>query len=169
MLCLDRCQRNIVLSLRRRRGEGEVRNTKGFRLDRYPGQNPRAKQHQLTRQTTPIAIKVNWKDWDVFIKIGILKLVLVTATLGLSLSGVLAQPPNAPFAGGPKLTVEQSLKEAPKADKSLLPLDKAFYAAEAKLKKSPKDAKVKNLAQDIISAQEKEIALIDAWLKVNVK
>jgi uncharacterized protein (DUF305 family) len=32
-----------------------------------------------------------------------------------------------------------------------------------------KDAETKKLAQDIITAQEKEIAIIDAWLKKNAK
>ena len=32
-----------------------------------------------------------------------------------------------------------------------------------------KDAEVKKLAQDIITAQEKEIAVIDAWLKAKGK
>ena len=32
-----------------------------------------------------------------------------------------------------------------------------------------KDAEVKKLAQDIVTAQEKEIATIDAWLKVKGK
>lgn len=50
----------------------------------------------------------------------------------------------APFAGkAPKMTVEQALQQAVKADPALEPLEKTFKAAEANLKKKPKDAKVK--------------------------
>ncbi len=59
--------------------------------------------------------------------------------------GVQAQggPPGAPFAGGKRVTTEEALKQAPKDDPSLAPLDKAYMAAAASLKKSPKDAKAK--------------------------
>jgi tetratricopeptide (TPR) repeat protein len=72
--------------------------------------------------------------------------VLVAMAFVLPL-GALAQgkPPimQPPFAKGPKLTTEQALKEAPKTDPSLKDLDKAFKDAEGKLKKKPKDAKLK--------------------------
>ena len=70
---------------------------------------------------------------------------LCSLTLGLVLlassATVFAQTP--PFAGGPKITCEQALAEAPKDDKSLLPLDKAYRSAEVAMKKKPKDAKLK--------------------------
>jgi tetratricopeptide (TPR) repeat protein len=60
-----------------------------------------------------------------------------------------AQPPSqAPFAKGPKLTVEQALQQAVKADPDLAPLEKAFKTAEAALKKKPKDAKAKKAYVD---------------------
>jgi tetratricopeptide (TPR) repeat protein len=46
----------------------------------------------------------------------------------------------APFAGASKMTLADALKQAPKLDPSLVPLDKALDAAATKLKKSPKDA-----------------------------
>jgi len=50
----------------------------------------------------------------------------------------------APFAGkAPKMTVEQALQQAVKADATLAPLEKAFKSAEESLKKKPKDAKAK--------------------------
>ena len=60
--------------------------------------------------------------------------------------GVEAQggkPPIAPFAGAKKMTTEEALKEAPKLDKTLVPLAKAFSTAAAQLKAKPKDAAVK--------------------------
>lgn len=75
--------------------------------------------------------------------------VLVALLLAMPFTA-LAQgaPGQPPFAKGPKITTEQALKEAPKADSTLAPLDKAFKAAEAKLKKSPKDAKAKKAYVD---------------------
>ena len=49
----------------------------------------------------------------------------------------------APFAGAAKMTLADALKQAPKLDPSLVPLEKAFDAAGAKLKKSPKDPAAK--------------------------
>ena len=46
------------------------------------------------------------------------------------------------------MTSEEALKQAPKDDPSLQPLDKAFSEAGAKLKKSPKDAKLKKAYVD---------------------
>ena len=68
---------------------------------------------------------------------------LIALALCSLTSMALAQPPSAPFAGGPKITCEQALVEAPKLDKGLAPLDKAFHAADAAFKKKPKDAKLK--------------------------
>ncbi len=71
---------------------------------------------------------------------------LASAALALALPlSVQAQKamPGAPFAGAKKMTTEEALKQAPKDDPSLVPLDKAYYAAATALKKSPKDAKVK--------------------------
>lgn len=79
------------------------------------------------------------------------KLASVLVALALPL-GVIAQQGGgavAPFAGGGKpMTSEEALKEVPKLDKSLAPLEKSFKAAEARLKKSPKDAKVKKAYVD---------------------
>lgn len=79
-------------------------------------------------------------------KTRILGLAAVALALVLPL-GVQAQRnmPGAPYAGGSgkKVTTEEALKQAPKDDPSLAPLDKAFNSAAAALKKSPKDAKAK--------------------------
>jgi len=73
------------------------------------------------------------------------KLILVALALAVPF-GVQAQ--NAPFAGGKKMTVEEALKAAPSTDPTLVPFEKTFKAAEVKLKKSPKDAKVKKMYVD---------------------
>ena len=76
---------------------------------------------------------------------------LNAALLGAALMAlplcVVAQggPPNAPFAGQAKMTCAQALKEAPKNSAELIPLAKEFDLEAAKLKKTPKDAKVKRL------------------------
>ncbi|MCW3054145.1 MAG: hypothetical protein JWN14_3315 [Chthonomonadales bacterium] len=75
-------------------------------------------------------------------KTRILGLAAVALALALPLS-VQAQGGAPPFAGGKPMTTEAALKEAPKDDPTLAPLEKAFTAAAAALKKSPKDAKVK--------------------------
>ena len=84
-------------------------------------------------------------------KISFWKLASVLVVLTMPL-GVAAQKEGgavAPFAGGGKqLTSEQALKEVPKLEKSFIPLEKSFKAAAAKLKKSPKDAKVKKAYVD---------------------
>ena len=54
----------------------------------------------------------------------------------------------APFAGAAKMTCEQALKEVPKDDKSLVPLEKAMNDAQAKMKKNPKDARLKKAYVD---------------------
>jgi tetratricopeptide (TPR) repeat protein len=56
---------------------------------------------------------------------------------------ITALAQGAPFAGAAKMTLAEALKQAPKLDPALVPLDKAFNAAEARLKKSPKDAAAK--------------------------
>ena len=55
-----------------------------------------------------------------------------------------------PFAGGgmKSMTLAEAVKQAPIQDKTLAPLAKAADAAEAKLKKSPKDAAVKKAYVD---------------------
>jgi hypothetical protein len=76
-----------------------------------------------------------------------------------ALAAVLASPlgaqaqgqggaPVAPYAGGKQMTTEEALKQAPKVDPSLVPLDKKFSAAAADLKKNPKDTKVKKAYVD---------------------
>ena len=70
--------------------------------------------------------------------------VLITLPLG-----VLAQgPPNAHFAGAAKMSCAQALKDAPKNDTELAGMAKTFDAEAARLKKSPKDAKVKKAYTD---------------------
>ena len=56
---------------------------------------------------------------------------------------IAAQAQGAPFAGAAKMTLAEALKQAPKLDPSLVPLEKAFNVADAKLKKSPKDPAAK--------------------------
>jgi hypothetical protein len=73
--------------------------------------------------------------------------LLGAALLTVSL-GAFAQPPNAPFAGAAKMTCAEALKEAGKYGAPLTPLAKAFDAEAARLKKSPKDAKVKKAYVD---------------------
>jgi hypothetical protein len=75
-------------------------------------------------------------------KTRVLGLAMVALALALPL-GVQAQGGAPPFAGAKSMTTDAALKQAPKDDPGLAPLDKAFYAAAAALKKSPKDAKVK--------------------------
>lgn len=52
-------------------------------------------------------------------------------------------PPMPGQPGAKSMTCEEALKQAPKLDPSLAPLDKAFKDADAQLKKSPKDEKAK--------------------------
>lgn len=73
------------------------------------------------------------------------KIILLALALAVPF-GVQAQ--NAPFAGGKKMTVAEALKAAPGTDPTLVPFEKEFKAAETKLKKSPKDAKVKKAYVD---------------------
>lgn len=79
-------------------------------------------------------------------KISPFRFVAVSLLLALPLC-VQAQskPPAAP--GHPPaakpMTCEDALKQAPKDDPGLAPMDKAFKDVEAQLKKTPKDEKVK--------------------------
>lgn len=76
-------------------------------------------------------------------------LAMVALALALPLSvSVKAQGGAPPFAGAKSMTTEAALKQAPKDDPGLAPLDKAFTAAAAALKKSPKDAKAKKAYVD---------------------
>ena len=59
-----------------------------------------------------------------------------------------AQAQTPPFAGAAKMTCDDALKQAPKDDTSLAPLDKTFREAAVKQRKSPKDAKVKKTFVD---------------------
>jgi tetratricopeptide (TPR) repeat protein len=52
---------------------------------------------------------------------------------------ITAHAQGAPFAGAAKMTLAEALKQAPKLDPGLVPLEKAFNIADAKLKKTPKD------------------------------
>jgi hypothetical protein len=87
----------------------------------------------------------------------ILNAALVAAALLAVPMGVMAQPPNAPFAGQAKMTCGQALKEVPKDDTELAPLAKSFDADAARLKKSPKDAKVKKAYVDSAVKYEQKI------------
>lgn len=71
---------------------------------------------------------------------------VLAAVLALPL-GVQAQG-GAPYASGKKVTTTEALKEAPKDDPSLMPLQKSLDAADANLKKHPKDAKAKKVYVD---------------------
>lgn len=78
------------------------------------------------------------------------RILTLLALLALPLGAQAQQgaPGAPPFAGANKMTTEEALKQAPKLDKALVPLDKAFSDAQAKLKKKPKDAKVKQAYVD---------------------
>ena len=75
---------------------------------------------------------------------------LLCAVFALSCLGIVphAGAQGGPFSGGPSITTDQALQQAPKLDPTLIPLDKAFQAVQAKLKKSPKDAKVRTAYVD---------------------
>jgi hypothetical protein len=73
---------------------------------------------------------------------------LVAAALLALPFAAIAQPPNAPFAGAARMTCAQALKQAPKDEPHLAPMAKAFDAEAARLKKSPKDPKVKRAYAD---------------------
>lgn len=90
-------------------------------------------------------------------RLSLQRILATTVMMALPL-GALAQPaPNqrpmtgmqrpgggkAPYAGAAKMSTEQALLQAPKMDPGLAPLDKEFKAAQANLKKHPKDAKAK--------------------------
>jgi len=88
----------------------------------------------------------------------ILNAAIAGATLSLLSLGALAQgPPNAPFAGQANMTCAKALSEAPKMDTELAVMAKSFDAAAAKLKKSPKDAKVKKAYVDDGTKYEQKI------------
>ena len=71
------------------------------------------------------------------------KLTLVAIAMTVPAITLAQGNPAAPFAGGKTVTLAEAVKLAPQQDKSLAPLAKAADAAEAKLKKLPKDAVVK--------------------------
>ena len=74
-----------------------------------------------------------------------------------------------PFAGAANMTCEEALKETPKDDPTLAPLDKAYKDAGAKLKKSPKDAKVKKAFVEAVYKYEDKVLKGDVKLKPPVK
>ena len=80
---------------------------------------------------------------------------LLAFALGVAAHG--GQPPNAPFAGQAKMTCAQALKETPKNSPELTQLAKAFDAEAAKIKKSPKDARVKKAYVDAGVKYEQKI------------
>ncbi|HLK57797.1 MAG TPA: hypothetical protein VKU00_14620 [Chthonomonadaceae bacterium] len=79
-------------------------------------------------------------------KVSPLRFVAVSLLLALPLcvqaQNKPASPPTKPPASN-AMTCDEALKQAPKDDTSLAPLDKTFKDSEAQLKKSPKDEKVK--------------------------
>ncbi len=91
---------------------------------------------------------------------------------------ILAQgPQRAPFAGGggapfaaqAKMTCAQALKDVSKNDAGLSALAKPFNASAAKLKKSPKDAKVKKVYVDAAIKYEQAIYLGPSKLSPPIK
>src|SRR5579883_3012990 len=69
-----------------------------------------------------------------------------SALLLVSLVGVAqAQPPHGPAV---KMTTEEALKQAPKQDPGLVPIEKAADSAQAQLKKRPKDPAAKRTYVD---------------------
>ena len=91
-----------------------------------------------------------------------LQIVFAIAGLLLLPAVLLAQPPvpvqrpqvhvhgrgQAPYASSGTMTTAQALAQAPKMDPSLAPLDHAFTAAQADLKKHPKEARAKKAFVD---------------------
>ncbi len=76
-------------------------------------------------------------------KCSIKQLVMFTAVLLVPISSG-AQNGAPPFAsGGKKMTVADAMKKAPELDKALIPFGKKLADADAKLKKSPKESKLK--------------------------
>jgi tetratricopeptide (TPR) repeat protein len=75
------------------------------------------------------------------------RLILVSCCAALALClpplHITAHAQAAPFAHASKMTLAEALKQAPKLDPGLVPLEKAFEAAGAKLKKDPKNPAAK--------------------------
>ena len=94
---------------------------------------------------------------------------LIGAALLTISAGAFAQPPNAPFAGAAKMTCAEALKEAGKSGPPLAPLAKSFDAEAAKLKKSPKDAKVKKAYVDSAIKYEQAVYLGATKLSPSIK
>jgi tetratricopeptide (TPR) repeat protein len=91
--------------------------------------------------------------------------LLALLTLGTLMTlSVQAQPP----AGAPKMTSADALKQAPKLSKKLAPLEKAMNEAEAKMKKNPKDAKLKKAYVEATYKYGHE-AMMDAELPPRIK
>ncbi len=98
---------------------------------------------------------LNGKESDVK---RILNAAIAGAALSLVSLGALAQGPGmAPFAGQAKMTCAQALGQAGKEDPELGKMAKSFDAEAAKLKKSPKDAKVKKAYVDTGMKYEQRI------------
>lgn len=77
--------------------------------------------------------------------------------------------PNAPFAGAAKMTCAEALKQAPKDSPKLASFEKEYRAAEAKLKKAPKDAKAKKAAVEAAYKYGMQITHKDDVLTPGVK
>lgn len=74
----------------------------------------------------------------------ILNAAIAGAVLSVLAMGAQAQPPGgAPFAGMAKMTCAEALAKISRDNSDIGKLAKSFDADAAKLKKSPKDAKVK--------------------------
>jgi hypothetical protein len=94
--------------------------------------------------------------------------IIAAALLAVPL-GVMGQPPNAPFAAQAKMTCAQALKEIPKDDPVLATLAKSVDAEGARLKKSPKDARVKKAYVDTAIKYEQKIYLGQSKLSPVIK
>lgn len=70
-------------------------------------------------------------------------LLAVCGLTGVSLSSAQAQGGPPPFAGAAKITIAEAMRQAPKADPALVPYEKKMLAAEAQLKKNPKNPAAK--------------------------
>ena len=81
--------------------------------------------------------------WNMALAALTLTAPLITGAQGKPQGGGGMAPPFAGGAGRKPMTLEEAVKVAPQQDKSLAPLAKSYSAAEAKLKKSPKDAAAK--------------------------
>ena len=92
---------------------------------------------------------------------------------GMDMKMMMPDPTDSPSTKGFKLAMMKAMQAAPKftgdADVDFMKHMRAHHQAAIDMANvvlaNGKDADTKKLAQEIITAQQKEIATIDAWLK----